>query len=156
MKTVTDFPHQVRIVEHEWIPMSDGCRLAAKLWIPEGAEDHPVPAILEYIPYRKNDDMAVHDQSMHGYFAGHGYVSARVDLRGSGDSEGVLADKYLPLKQADGMEVIRWLAEQPFCSGKVGMIGDSHHRAASCWPLATVRSPRGSTQSRWEATFASR
>ncbi len=119
------FSHKVRIVEHTWITMSDGCRLAAKLWIPEDAADHPAPAILEYIPYRKNDYTAVHDQSMHAYFAGHGYVSARIDIRGSGDSDGVLSDEYLPLEQADGVEVIRWLAAQEYCSGKVGMIGIS-------------------------------
>ena len=125
MTVVTNLPYKVRVVDHTWITMSDGCRLSARLWIPEGAEEHPVPAILEYIPYRKNDYTAVHDQSMHGYFAGHGYVSARVDIRGSGDSEGILADEYLPLEQSDGIEVIRWLATQPFCSGRVGMIGIS-------------------------------
>ncbi len=125
MRIVTEFPHQVSVVEHAWITMSDGCRLAAKLWIPQDAEDHPVPAILEYIPYRKNDATAYRDHSMHAYFAGNGYVSVRVDLRGSGDSDGILADEYLPLEQQDGVEVIAWLAAQPFCSGKVGMIGIS-------------------------------
>src|ERR1700685_2941182 len=62
---------------------------------------------------------------MHSYFAGHGYVSARVDLRGSGDSDGILYDEYLPLEQSDGVEVIAWLGDQPFCSGAVGMIGIS-------------------------------
>ncbi len=122
---VTEFPHTVRVVHHAWIPMSDGMRLAAKLWIPEDAEEHPVPAILEYIPYRKNDCTAVRDNAMHAYFAGHGYVSVRVDLRGSGDSDGILYDEYLPLEQSDGVEVIAWLAAQPFCSGTVGMIGIS-------------------------------
>jgi putative CocE/NonD family hydrolase len=122
---VTDFPHKVRVVPHKWITMSDGARLAAKLWLPEGTEDHPVPAILEYIPYRKNDFTAVHDHAMHAYFAGHGYASVRVDLRGSGDSDGILSDEYLPLEQSDGVEVIASLAEESFCSGKVGMIGIS-------------------------------
>ena len=76
-EVVTDFPHKVRVVPHAWVTMSDGVRLAAKLWIPEDAEDHPVPAILEYIPYRKNDCTAVRDNAMHAYFAGHGYVSVR-------------------------------------------------------------------------------
>ena len=83
------------------------------------------PAIFEYIPYRKNDYYAVHDQTMHAYFAGHGYAAVRVDLRGSGDSDGILEDEYLPLEQSDGIEVIKWLAAQPWCSGTVGMIGIS-------------------------------
>ncbi len=117
--------HRVRTVEHRWIPMADGCRLAAKLWIPEDAEVSPVPAILEYIPYRRSDYTAVHDETMHGYFAAHGYACARVDLRGSGDSDGILQDEYLPLEQRDGIEVIAWLAKQAWCSGTVGMIGIS-------------------------------
>ena len=115
----------VRVVEHAWIDMSDGCRLAAKLWVPEGAEAAPVPAILEYIPYRKNDFTALRDSRTHGYFARCGYASVRVDLRGSGDSDGILADEYLPLEQSDGLEVISWLARQPWCSGVVGMFGIS-------------------------------
>ncbi len=124
-RVVTDFPHQVRVVEHTWITMSDGCRLAAKLWIPEDAEVHPVPAILEYIPYRKNDASSIRDQATHAYFAGHGYVSVRVDMRGSGDSDGILTDEYLPLEQRDGIEILQWLAGQSWCSGTVGMIGIS-------------------------------
>ena len=68
--------------------MPDGVRLSARIWLPEDAEDDPVPAILEYIPYRKDDATAVRDAGIHPYFAGHGYASVRVDLRGSGDSEG--------------------------------------------------------------------
>ncbi|MDH3771606.1 MAG: CocE/NonD family hydrolase, partial [Nitrospirota bacterium] len=93
--------------------MPDGVRLAARMWIPEGAEKNPVPAILEYIPYRKRDDERMKASSIHGYFAGHGYASLRVDLRGSGDSEGVLEDEYLKQEQDDGVEVLGWMASQP-------------------------------------------
>jgi len=55
MKTVTDFPRKVKEIENLWIPMSDGVRLAARMWIPEDAEEKPVPAIVEYLPYRKRD-----------------------------------------------------------------------------------------------------
>ncbi len=44
---------------------------------------------------------------------------------GSGDSDGILEDEYLPLEQSDGVEVVRWLASQPWCSGRVGIIGKS-------------------------------
>ncbi len=105
--------------------MSDGVRLSARIWVPEGAEHDPVPAILEYIPYRKRDSIRPRDETMHPYFAGHGYACARVDLRGSGDSEGVLRDEYLEQELADGLQVLRWIAEQPWCDGSVGMIGIS-------------------------------
>ena len=121
----TEFPRRVRRIDHTWIPMSDRTRLAARIWLPEDAEQDPVPAILEYIPYRKDDATAVRDAGIHPYFAGHGYASVRVDLRGSGDSEGILLDEYLPQEQADGVEVIRWLAAQQWCTGAVGMIGKS-------------------------------
>jgi putative CocE/NonD family hydrolase len=125
VKLKTDFSHQVRHIENTWIPMPDGTRMAARIWLPENAARHPVPAILEYIPYRKRDGVRLRDESMHPYFAGHGYACVRVDLRGSGDSEGVLTDEYLPQELADGVEVIRWVSSQAWCSGEVGMIGIS-------------------------------
>ncbi len=121
----TEFPFPVRVIRHEWIPMPDGSRLAARIWLPEGAEQAPVPAIFEYVPYRKNDGLVLRDAPIHHYFAGHGYASVRVDIRGSGDSDGILDDEYLPLEQEDGVAVIRWLATRPWCSGRVGIIGKS-------------------------------
>ena len=125
MRIRTEFPRRVRVIDGAWIPMPDGVRLSARIWLPEDAEDDPVPAILEYIPYRKDDATAVRDAGIHPYFAGHGYASVRVDIRGSGDSEGILEDEYLPREQEDGVEVLRWLAAQPWCTGAVGMIGKS-------------------------------
>jgi putative CocE/NonD family hydrolase len=125
MRIKTEFPHNIREIENIWIPMPDGARLAARLWLPEGAEAHPVPAVLEYIPYRKDDGTAARDADRHAYFAGHGYACARVDLRGAGDSDGILYDEYLKQEQDDALEVLRWLASQPWCTGAVGMIGIS-------------------------------
>lgn len=115
----------VRNIEHTTIAMDDGTRLAARIWMPENAEKEPVPAILEYIPYRKRDFTRARDESMHPYFAAHGYAAVRVDLRGSGDSEGVLTDEYLPRELDDAEAIIEWLAEQPWCDGNVGMMGIS-------------------------------
>lgn len=125
MRTITSFPHPIRAVNHFEIPMPDGCRLAARMWLPEDAECKPVPAILAYIPYRKNDLTAARDAVMHPYVAGHGYAVVRVDLRGTGDSEGLMLDEYLQQELEDGCSVIEWLAAQPWCDGNVGMIGIS-------------------------------
>ena len=123
--TITDFPRKVREIENIWIPLSDGTRLAARMWLPEDAETSPVPALLEYIPYRKRDGTHVRDQLTHPYFAGHGYAAVRVDMRGCGDSDGLLLDEYLKQEQDDALEVIAWLAQQKWCTGKVGMFGIS-------------------------------
>jgi len=125
MRIKTDFPRPVREIKNAWIPLSDGTRLAASVWLPEDARERPVPAILEYIPYRKSDATAPRDARNHPYFAGHGYASVRVDIRGSGNSEGILYDEYLPQEQLDALEVLRWIAGQPWCTGDVGMIGIS-------------------------------
>jgi putative CocE/NonD family hydrolase len=118
-------PTNFLVEEHVWIPLSDGCRLGARIWLPESAHQAPVPAILEYIPYRKRDGTRGRDEPMHGYFAQHRYAAVRVDMRGSGESDGHLADEYLQLEQDDALEVIAWIAVQPWCSGAVGMQGKS-------------------------------
>ena len=125
MKTVETFPHAIREIAHVDIAMPDGCRLGARIWLPEGAEDAPVPAVLEYIPYRKNDLCAPEDQATGRYLAGHGYAYVRLDLRGAGDSEGLLLDEYTEQELADGCDAIAWIAAQPWCDGGVGMIGIS-------------------------------
>jgi putative CocE/NonD family hydrolase len=124
-RIVSAFPRAVRVIENEWIPLADGTRLAARLWLPEDAAQNPVPALLEYLPYRKRDSMRLRDDPMHGYFAGHGYASVRVDIRGTGDSDGPIDDEYMKQEQDDALEVIAWLAAQPWCSGAVGMSGIS-------------------------------
>ena len=107
------------------IVMSDGCRLSARVWMPEDAADDPVPVILEYLPYRKRDGTCGRDALTHPWFARRGYACVRVDMRGNGDSEGLMEDEYAPQEQADCVEVINWLAAQPWCNGRVGMMGIS-------------------------------
>lgn len=115
----------MKIIDHVAIPMADGCHLSAKIWIPAGAGNNPVPAILEYIPYRKRDFKAVRDAQTYTFFAEQGYAGVRVDIRGSGESEGILRDEYLQQEIDDGLEVLRWIASQPWCDGNIGMIGIS-------------------------------
>jgi predicted acyl esterase len=120
-----NFPRAVRVIEHTLIPLKDGTMLAARIWLPEDAEQNPVPVILEYLPYRKRDGTYERDALTHPYLAGHGYAGVRVDLRGSGESAGLLFDEYAKQEQDDGVEVIKWLAAQPWCNGSVGMMGIS-------------------------------
>lgn len=107
------------------ITLSDGCQLSARVWMPEDAGDDPVPAILEYLPYRKRDGTAARDALTHPWFAARGYACIRVDMRGNGDSDGLMDDEYSPQELADAVEVIDWIAAQSWCSGRVGMMGIS-------------------------------
>jgi hypothetical protein len=94
------------------------------MWLPEIAD--PVPAILEYLPYRKGDAFAARDARHHAYFAGFGYAGVRVDLRGSGDSDGILLDEYLPRsrttrwRSSRGSPASRGAAARSGCSGSRG------------------------------------
>ena len=115
----------IHVVDNEWVEMADGVRLAVRLWLPNGSFEEPVPAILTSVPYRKSDGTAIGDAAWGSYFAKHGFAYARVDIRGSGDSEGVIEDEYTPQEQADTEQVIDWLAHRPWCTGAVGMIGIS-------------------------------
>jgi uncharacterized protein len=117
------FPYNVVRTPNTWIALAGGTRLAARLWRPDTGE--PVPAILEYLPYRKGDSMAARDEGLGAWFAGHGYAYVRVDIRGTGDSDGVITDEYTLQEHDDALAVIAWLADAPWCSGAVGMVGIS-------------------------------
>lgn len=118
-------PRGVDVIEHTRIPLADGVELAARIWLPDDLGDNAVPAVLEYIPYRKNDMTAGRDQTIHPEFARAGYASIRVDLRGCGDSTGVMTDEYSETELDDGLQVLRWIAAQPWSNGKAGVIGKS-------------------------------
>ncbi|MCC7079220.1 MAG: CocE/NonD family hydrolase [Burkholderiales bacterium] len=125
MKTRTRFPHKYTETEECWIPMPDGVRLAAKLWLPDIASTRRVPTIIEVIPYRKRDIYAPRDAMHHRYFAGHGYASMRVDIRGSGDSGGIQGVFAATDEANDTLQVLAWIAQQPWSDGQVGMFGIS-------------------------------
>ena len=94
MRRVNELPLPVCEMENIWIPLRDGVRLAARVWLPETTASQPVPAVLEYIPYRKRDMTSLRDGATHGYLAGHGYACVRLDVRGIGDSEGLYGDQF--------------------------------------------------------------
>lgn len=128
------------VIETVWIKMPDGAKLAARLWLPDGAHTKPVPCILEYIPYRRRDRTRMRDESMHPLFAEAGYAAIRVDIRGYGDSDGVAEDEYSHQEMQDGFDVIAWIAAQDWCDGNVGMFGKSWG-AYNAFQVASLRPP---------------
>jgi len=113
-------------IEEAWIPMSDGVRLAADIyWPAEHDEGERHPVLLEYLPYRKTESRS-RNYSLYSWFLANGYVVARVDIRGTGNSEGRLIPyEYSDIEQEDGEVVIDWLARQPWSNGNIGMFGIS-------------------------------
>ena len=122
------FPAQdgIRFVKNISIPMSDGISLAMDVHVPDHPDwQHtPLPVILEYIPYRKDD--AAPYAGHHHAFAKSGFIGARIDCRGTGSSEGTTADEYSVREQQDGAEAVDWIGQQPWCNGKVAMFGASY------------------------------
>lgn len=114
-----------RVVDPVWIPMPDGTRLAGRIWLPTDPEHASAPTILEAIPYRRRDGTLTIDQGRYAWWAERGFAGVRLDLRGTGDSEGVLDDEYLELEQQDIAHAIAWIAGQPWSNERVGMIGYS-------------------------------
>ena len=117
------FPFAVETIDPQWITLPDGLRLAATLWRPVTAQ--LVPVVVEMVPYRRRDGTVFRDLDLHPYWAGCGIAMLRVDLRGSGDSDGILSDEYTVQEQEDACAVIAWAAAQSWCNGKVGMTGIS-------------------------------
>lgn len=107
------------------IAMRDGTILRGRLWLPAEPARRPAPVVLEYIPYRTRDSYSAADDHWGKVLASFGIGYARIDLRGSGDSDGLLRDEYLAVEQDDALEVIAWLDAQPWCNGAVGMRGIS-------------------------------
>jgi predicted acyl esterase len=126
-------------MEHRrtWISMGDGVRLAARLWLPD---EQPAATILEALPYRMDDLTASYAAEYERLCQEGGFAVARVDLRGTGSSEGVAVDEYPRQEQEDLLEVIAWLAEQDWCTGRVGMYGTSYSGFNSL-QLAAERPP---------------
>ena len=116
-------PLSVRVIEHLLVPMPDGQRLAARAWLPVDAP--PGPALVEFLPYRKRDGTRGRDDTLHPVLAARGYAALRVDVRGTGESDGVLTDEYDAQEIDDGVALIAWVAAQDWCDGRVVLLGKS-------------------------------
>lgn len=128
------------VIENQWITLEDGTRLAARIWMPADAEADPVPAVLEFLPYRKRSGTEARDDSTYPVFAAAGIAGVRVDIRGSGESDGVIDGEYTPLELANAAEIIGWIAAQPWSNGSVGMMGISWG-GFNCLQVAALRPP---------------
>ncbi|WP_347270932.1 CocE/NonD family hydrolase [Rhizorhabdus histidinilytica] len=115
----------VEMTENIWVTVRDGTRLACRLWVPKGADKAPVGVVLEALPYSKRDGTRGRDNAWADQFCPYGFAYARLDLRGSGESDGLLHDEYLAQEQQDIVDAIAFLARQPWCNGSVGMRGIS-------------------------------
>ncbi|WP_086825322.1 CocE/NonD family hydrolase [Streptomyces sp. NRRL B-24572] len=140
MRIRTDFPYETRH-EDVRIPLPDGTRLYARVWRP--LTDEPVPALLEYLPDRLTDWTVPRDRQRHPWYAGHGYASVRVDVRGHGNSEGLPGDAYDAVELADGVAVVNWLAGQEWCTGRVGVFGIGRGGSAALRIAALAPGPLG-------------
>jgi putative CocE/NonD family hydrolase len=118
-----DYP--LKIDRRVFVPMSDGVRIALTVYLPDAPNDGPFPAVVESLPYRKDDDCTARDYSTYAYLAGKGIAGIRIDIRGTGASTGVIDDEYTAREQQDTLEVMEWAAAQDWCTGRLGMWGIS-------------------------------
>src|SRR4051794_20037515 len=121
--------HDVETVRDARVSARDGVELSANLWLRKTADDARntnFPAILEMIPYGKDNWRRNADIARGTYFARRGYVLCRVDVRGAGSSAGIALDEYTEAETLDGYDAVEWLARQPWCSGAGGVWGISY------------------------------
>ncbi len=111
-------------VSKDYLTMSDGVKLAVTYFMPGTLTGEKLPVLLEMNPYRKDDMSYLYDYPIATYFARRGYVVARVDVRGTGSSKGIVPPaEYSERELADGMEIVDQLSKKPWSNGNVGMYG---------------------------------
>jgi putative CocE/NonD family hydrolase len=118
------------------VPMRDGVRLATDLYLPDGQQ--PVPAVLQRLPYDKEPPTLINFSLDVMRTVQAGYAVVTQDTRGRFASEG----EFNPFfdEAADGADTVAWVAEQPWCSGQVGMAGGSYFGATQ-WLAASEAPP---------------
>lgn len=141
--------HEVEVRWDVRVPVRDGLELSANLWLPrrtaggsptDGDTGDTFPAILEMIPYGKDNWRRNSDVARGEWLAARGFALCRLDVRGTGSSPGVALDEYTEAETLDGYDAVEWLAAQPWCNGKVGMWGISYGGFTSI-QVAKLRPP---------------
>ena len=120
----------VKLVKNVMLPMPDGVRLAADVYLPDDGRDElsvavPMAVVMDYIPYRK-DEVNPAAARLYLELPRRGYAAIRVDIRGTGASEGINTDEYTLQEQTDGAAAVEWIAAQPWCDGHVNVMGISY------------------------------
>ncbi|OXR48394.1 peptidase S15 [Pusillimonas sp. T2] len=112
-------------LEYETLEMKDGVKLAVTFYRPVAKKPgETFPALIEMVPYRKDDFFALSDYGYGAYFAKNGYVVARVDVRGTGGSDGpVPVSEYSAAEISDAEQIIDQLSKKEWSNGNVGMYG---------------------------------
>ena len=127
----SDADYDVDVTRGVLVPMRDGVELSVDIYAPRGVSD-PAPAILTSTPYDNNSA-----RTGAVWFAQRGYVVVAADVRGRYDSGGEW-DPFNPLHKTDGYDLVEWIAAQPWCTGKVGMIGGSYLGWTQWWTASTA------------------
>ncbi len=133
-------------VQVDWdarITVRDGTELSANIWRPVASPDarrDRFPAILEMIPYGKDNWRRNADVTRGEWFAARGFALCRLDVRGTGSSGGIAMDEYTADETRDGYDAVEWLAAQPWCDGAIGMWGISYGGFTSI-QVAMLRPP---------------
>jgi putative CocE/NonD family hydrolase len=131
--------HPITIDKTVYLPMSDGTRLAADIYRP--ATEGRFPAIVERTPYNREESVILRTGTPQ-FFAERGFAFVVQDVRGRFGSEGT----WYPFvddgwgKRRDGYDTIQWIAEQPWCNGKVATAGGSYAGQTQMF-LAPTRPP---------------
>ena len=111
--------YAVRTLLDAKVPMRDGVRLSADLYLPDGIG--PFPTVLIRTPYNNAQDELIRKARA---LANLGYACVLQDCRGRFDSEG---DFYPFVNEAqDGYDTQEWIGQQPWCNGKIGTMGASY------------------------------
>lgn len=137
-KGVSQPSYNVKLVKNVLIPMKDGVNLAADLYRPDS--QGKFPAVVVYLPYRKDDQSEEYASKLLSYFAKRGYCGLFVDIRGTGSSEGRFQLNFDIQEQKDGAEALEWIADQQWCDGNIGMTGSSWGGSTSF--LVAQQNPR--------------
>lgn len=131
---------RVKRIDYAEVPLAGGEVLGARIWLPHDAHETPVPAIVDYHPYRSCDASVIQDEAIYASLADRGFACVKLDVRGTANSSGVHPDQFSEAYWLDCAEALDWIASQPWCSGRTGMTGLSWPAHAAL--LVATRRPK--------------